>query len=315
MQRPFAHIFNNIRNNEDKNDLIALQLMCILDFQAESTNLYKRIEETQQPKLLLDLMGFRSYKSFIYYEYQGHGHLDGRYLKCRFCELYGPYVLVLTHMTINHDEHIGLVKCAYCNQTDLKKHFNDGTMQACYAQYLRKPDIIDTIQDGATSDIVTEFYGFLKLLAIELGVHTRRILHNFTGTAYGGIELITKRNARTPNSYEVTYRQRRIRKTISTEKLSTLANQVWMHFYGRMLPIANSAHCHNDNGTRERSTRLNSRRSGLSQVIRNEKHIVLANLFRFFFYSYLGFFFFFFFVLFSFNTFARMLILKHQTMI
>lgn len=270
MQRPFARIFDNIQNNEEKDDLVALQVMCILDFQAETMELYKRIEETGQPKLLLDLMRFRSYKSFIYYEYQGHGQLDGKYLKCRYCELYGSYVLILTHMTINHDEHIGSVKCAYCNQIDLKKHFNDGTMQTCYERYLRKPDVMDTIQDDSTSKIVADFYAFLKILSINLGIFTRRTLHTFTGTAYGALELINKRSARAAKSYEVIYRQRRIRKTISTEKLGTLANQVWLQFYGRLLPIV---HFQNDNDTRERSTRLNNRRSGLSQVIRNEKII------------------------------------------
>lgn len=281
MQRSFAHVFENIRNNEDKSDLIALQLMCILDYHAENLNLYKRIEETRQPKLLLDLMRFRSYKSFIYYEYQGHGQLDSKYLKCRYCELFGPYVLILTHMTINHDEHIGLVKCAYCNQTDLKKHFSDGTMQVCYERYLRKPDMIDTIQDNSTVEIVTDFYRFLKVLSVDLGVYTRRTLHIFTGTAYGALELISKRNTRVANSYEVIYRQRRIRKTISTEKLSTLANQVWIQFYGRML--FNVSPTRNDNGTRERSTRLNNRRSTFSQVVWNKKkNIVQVELFTFF---------------------------------
>lgn len=256
LRQPFAPVFNNLRSNEDKSDVIALELMCILDYHLQSMNLYNRIAETQRPKLLMDLMRFRSYKSFFYYEYQGHGQLEGKYLKCRFCELFGPYVLILTHMTINHDEHIGLVKCAYCNQTDLKTHFQHGTMQTCYERYLEKPDVADVIDDTLTPTIITDFYGFLKNLSINLGVHTRRILHSFTGTFYGATDRISGRNARIA-SYEVGYRQRKTRKNISIEKLNAIASHVWMDFYGRILPIQSSEPDENDGGTNERSTRSN----------------------------------------------------------
>lgn len=267
-RRPFARIVNNLRNHDENNDPIALKLMCILDFQAEGLNLYSRIAETQRPKLLLDLMDFRTFKSFIYYEYQNHGQLENKYMKCRFCELFGPYVLILTHMTINHDEHVGLVKCAYCNQTDLKKHFNDGSMQRCYERYLQKPEVADVIGDNIIPDIVIEFYGFLKTLSIELGVYIRRNLHSFTGSAFGGLEPIFGRKPR----YEVVFKQRKIRKTILSEKLDTIASNVWMQFYGRPIPITTSIQ-NNDDASTERMTRSN-RRNVNSQVIWHEIVII-----------------------------------------
>lgn len=251
LQRSFANVFNNLRNQDEKNNPIALLLMCALDFEVEKRKLYARIANTQCPKLLLDLMGFRTYKSFFYYEYQNHGQLESKYLKCKFCELYGPYVLILTHMTINHDEHIGLVMCAYCDQTELKDHFRNGSIQACYEQYLQKPDVADVIGDDLIPKIVTEFYGCLKFLSIKLGVHTRRILHIFTGSGFGKIEPIAGRKSR----YEVFYKQRKVRKTLSCKKLDSIVSETWVKIYNRPIPISISIQ--NDNVTSERSTRSN----------------------------------------------------------
>lgn len=273
LRRPFADIFNNLRNPDEKDNPIGLMLMCILDYQADKLKFYTRIAETQHPKLLLDLMGFRTYKSFFYYEYQNHGQLENKYLKCKFCDLYGPYVLILTHMTISHDEHIGLVYCAYCNETDLKTHFNDGSMQTCYERYKQKPDVADVIGDNLIPNIVKKFYDSLKNLSMLLGVHTRRYLHSFTGIAYGWLDPIFGSNAR----YEVVFRQRKVRKTISKEKLNTFAKNVWMQFYGRPIPI--SIWVQNDDATAERSTRSN-RSNVNSQVICYENAFYIFYIFQ-----------------------------------
>lgn len=83
------------------------------------------------------------------------------------CELFGPYVLFLTHMCmITRARRFSEVYLMIT--TDLKQHFDDGTMQTYYEKYLRKPELADLIGDTLTPEIVKQFYGFLKNFSILL---------------------------------------------------------------------------------------------------------------------------------------------------
>lgn len=129
--RKIAPVFDKLREFE-KNDETALKFMSIVDYDFVKGDLYDRIQATNQPKLLHELLGFHSYKSFVYYNYIDSVHFDEKYLKCRNCEFFGPYALTLTHMAINHNIHNGFKQCAYCNHENLDKHFQENSFYGCY---------------------------------------------------------------------------------------------------------------------------------------------------------------------------------------
>lgn len=209
---PFASIFEQ---SNEKDDAVALKLMCIVNFETQRHSLYPRIQEAS-PKLLAQLMQFHSYGTFKYYDYQVGGEIGKRVLKCKFCELIGPYGLILTHMAINHNAHIGLKKCAYCNRVVLKRHFADASIEQCYARYLRNNHIEMDAGTMKVYKIVIKFYDMLKDLSIKFAISTIRN-HGFRGDGHqvgvqfshgqdsgsasdsdNGIKKITVFNVRTP---------------------------------------------------------------------------------------------------------------------
>lgn len=168
---PFAVIFD--RSNE-KGDDIALKLMCIVDYNAQRLDLYARMQAAQ-PKLLAQLMQFQSFGTFKYYDYQLGNQLGIRVLKCKCCDLTGPYGHILTHMAINHNAHVPSKTCAYCNQTDLKMHLADDSLHQCFANYLRSNQCE---WDEKICDIVTDFYDMLKELADKFKI---KVVRSFAG--------------------------------------------------------------------------------------------------------------------------------------
>lgn len=206
----FAPIFEQ---SNEKNDAVALKLMCIVDFETQRHDLYPRMQKPS-PKLLPQLMQFHSYGTFKYYDYQVGVRIGKRVLKCKFCDLIGPYGLILTHMAINHNAHIGLKRCVYCNRNDLKEHFADETMEHCYASYLQRHDIEVDRGTMKSYTIVKKFYDMLKELSVKFGISTFRN-YGFRGSGYqvaarpsnkydndsasdSDIEKITDFNIRTP---------------------------------------------------------------------------------------------------------------------
>lgn len=164
---PFAPIFDQ---SNEKGDHVALKLMCIIDYNAQRLDLYSRMQSAH-PKLLAHLMQFHSFGTFKYYDYQTGNELGIRVLKCKFCDLTGPYGRILTHMAINHNEHVRLKTCAYCNRTDLKKHFADDSLHQCFASYLRNNCCE---WDEKICKIVTDFYDMLKELADKFKIKAVR---------------------------------------------------------------------------------------------------------------------------------------------
>lgn len=183
----FAPIF---QQSNEKDHHLALKLMCIVDFHAQKWNLYERVAKAGNPKLLMQLIKFDSYGSFKYYDYQVGKGIGKRVLKCKFCDLVGPYGLILSHMAITHNAHIPLKTCAYCMRTDLKKHFDEDELHQCYEKYIERENIErDKIE--MVCEIVTDFYGMLKALSDKFKTTTIRN-HSFTGKGYTTVERLNR---------------------------------------------------------------------------------------------------------------------------
>lgn len=181
----FASIFRN-STEKDRSDPTALKLMCIVDYNTQRLELYERMQAAY-PKLMTHLMQFHSYGLFKYYDYLVGHEIGKRVLQCKFCELIGPYGLILTHISINHDAHIGLKTCVYCNRTDLKKHFSDDSLPECYSNYLQR----NSIQwDENVCTIVFEFYDMLKEISAKFDISTIRH-HGFAGKGHGTVERLS----------------------------------------------------------------------------------------------------------------------------
>lgn len=184
-QGAFAQIFRNANANEQCNP-VAVKLMCIVDYNVQRLNLYE-LMRAAYPKLVAQLLQFHSYGMFKYFDYTVGLEIGQRVLQCKFCELIGPYALILTHMSVNHDAHIGSKQCVYCNRTELRKHFGDGTLAECYTNYLERTHIQ---RDENVCNIVTEFYKMLKNISSDFDISTIRN-HGFAGKGHGTVERLS----------------------------------------------------------------------------------------------------------------------------
>ncbi|XP_031622453.1 uncharacterized protein LOC116340226 [Contarinia nasturtii] len=221
--RPIGPIFHN---SKEKDDLEALKLMCVLDYYATNRKLYPII--MAQPKLLQHLMQLNSYSSFQYYNCQVNHAIGERQFQCAFCELLGPYALIMTHMAINHDSHMSLKMCAYCKRESVVDHNANGTLEVCYNQYLKKYGI-DLANDEKLK-IVTDFYKLLKDLAESLNVVIQRVEH-FTGRFQPRTEQIPRKIPNFPTTCMV-FTPRRSSKKMKSDKLDYLFNMVVGFVFG-----------------------------------------------------------------------------------
>lgn len=183
-KRPIAPIFE--KSNE-KNNEVALKFMCLVDFYAAERKLYDAIN--QHPKLLSQLMQFHSYGSFIYYNYQLNRGVGDCLLQCKFCELTGPIGCIMVHMAINHNAHIGVKMCVYCNREELNAHIHDGTLIKCYKSYMDRYGIVAS--NIKTSKILINFYRLVKSLADTLGVMITRS-DTFGGVGYSRVVQVDR---------------------------------------------------------------------------------------------------------------------------
>lgn len=180
---PFAPIFEQ---SDEKDNPIALKLMCIVDYYAQRWDLYTSIQGSNSLKLLQQLMQFRSYGSFKYYDYPAS--MGKRVLQCKFCDLTASYGLILTHMAINHNAHIGMTMCNYCNSTELKRHFDQNSMGECYANYIQRNGIE---VNETVCKIVVDFYAMLKKISDKFKITTVRN-NTFTGKGYSVVERLDR---------------------------------------------------------------------------------------------------------------------------
>lgn len=181
LERPFNLI---LMSSKEHNNPVALMMMCIVDYYMERKGLYARMAQT--PEILSKLLQFHSYASFRYYEYRSKylKHYNGdKLLRCSLCHLVGNYEHILTHMAINHNEHVGITKCAYCKRKDVKLHINDKKFdryelfRKCSDKYVQKWKIV---KDDKELKIVTDFYDMLKEVAQKIDACTSRT-HLFEG--------------------------------------------------------------------------------------------------------------------------------------
>lgn len=171
--RPIAPI---LEQSDEKENLIALKVMCVLDFEMEQNHLYDRIQNAKRDTLMMQLMQFHTFQSFKFYEYNVKREIKQFALRCTACGLLGPYACILSHMAINHDLHIGLKMCLYCDRVQLQKHFDNNSLERCYRSYLREQNI--TENDTNVCKIVTEFYDLLKKISEKFSIITTRN-HNY----------------------------------------------------------------------------------------------------------------------------------------
>lgn len=227
--RPIAPIFEGLKTHEKTNE-VALRFMCVIDSEMSKKNLYDRINATDYPKILHELLGFHSYKDFTYYEYRDNIEFDGKLLKCQYgqCQFVGNYMLILTHMAINHKMDIGSQMCLYCDENEeLKKHFQEKTFQACYDRYLdhmrRLNDISDDfIEDNAVHAIISDFYEMLKGCAHKLDVVATRRLHEYMGKKFQQSEQLPREGSNEMSRRVSVLRPRRLEKKFSAKKLNEL---------------------------------------------------------------------------------------------
>lgn len=233
--RPIGPIIGCLDENEE-NDETALRLMCIIDYELERrTNFYKRISETKLPKLLHELLGFHSYKSFQYYDYIGNCQFNRKYLHCKYgqCQFFGPYMLVMTHMAINHNMHCGIKLCAYCCHVELKLHFAENSFQKCYEKYLKREEISDIIVESSVIyEIISDFYNVIKDCSIRLGVRSRRQLHNYSGKGFGTAEQLAKNYGGYISKETIVFQPKLTGKPILIDQLNKEFHRVMIMFYG-----------------------------------------------------------------------------------
>lgn len=174
------------RDSDEKNNLIALKLMCVVDYHVSHNNLYNRIKmQTEYPKLLKELLSFRSFGSFAYYNYQMNKSKFGKMVfKCKWCELVGNVEFIFTHMAINHNAHISVNGCVYC---DRREHANETEFLKCYTEYLQKHSV--TFDENVTK-VVADFYEMLKKLSADtLNVCIKRN-HCYLAKGRGNVESL-----------------------------------------------------------------------------------------------------------------------------
>ncbi len=174
-------IYPIYENSSEKESVIALQFMCILDFHANyKMKLYDRIKQHQQPKLLGQLMQFRRFEKFRYYHYAVNKQYGDYVLQCQYCYLVGRCGYILTHMVLNHNVHISLKDCVFCNRETLEAHLGNGSLGQCYSEYVERNEIESDINVGET---VTIFYDGLKKLCQKLKIFSTR-KKSYAGRGY-----------------------------------------------------------------------------------------------------------------------------------
>lgn len=167
MTRPISSI---VINSPEKDFDIALKVMAVLDYYVEKNGLYREMK--QIPKLMEQLMRFRFFGSFKFYEYALKKSLFGtKLLQCESCEFIGPYITTLHHMVLSHDRHQSSMICSYCNTSPLRDHEQYYTLENCYMNYKIRQQINSNYE---CPPVVTDFYELVRKIASKLGVRIKR---------------------------------------------------------------------------------------------------------------------------------------------
>ncbi|XP_055299876.1 uncharacterized protein LOC129567244 [Sitodiplosis mosellana] len=178
--RPIASIVNASSEKYNSN---ALKMMCILDYQLENSGFYQDKEIVAMPKLMRQLLNVHSFASFKYIKYRNAAEVNDKVLKCKYCQLIGPYLVVLELMVINHDFHASAVLCMWCEKDDFETHNTSKSLDVCYSKYLEK---LSSIHFPA---VIVKFYDLLKRLAKALDMKTDRSRY-FKNAMFDSLETI-----------------------------------------------------------------------------------------------------------------------------
>lgn len=206
------------------NDENALKFMVVVDYYMEKKKLYDRIK--RHPKLLEQLLKFKSYGTFLFYNCKVKQEIGQSLLKCVSCGLVGRYENILCHMIVNHNTHLSHTQCAYCKRTDLDTHFKNGSFQECYSNYLKKEDI--NVSNNIKVQIIEKFYDTLREMSEFLGVAILRV-ENYAGIGYKKSEFIDDPDF-SPKCF--VYKNRSSKKTMDPAKLDKLVQNALEKIYG-----------------------------------------------------------------------------------
>lgn len=167
MNRPISSI---VVNSLEKDSDIALKVMSVVDYLVEKNGLYTEIMAT--PKLLDQLLRFRYFGLFRFYEYKMKRSLVGaKLLQCESCEFIAPYITTMEHMVLSHNRHKSSNQCQWCQKTALRAHEKFHTLENCYMNYKIKQQISSNYR---CPDVIVKFYSLINKIANKLGVRITR---------------------------------------------------------------------------------------------------------------------------------------------
>lgn len=212
---------------DEKNNLIALKLMSVIDHKLEKFAMYEEIISAS-PKLLKQLLGIKKFSKLHLWKYRVPNKFDKKCVLLCKVNLIGPYYLIHMHMASTHDAHYGAKVCMYCNKYEIKRHIDENSLQTCYEQYLAKEDITDT----KFPSIIVKFYDMLEELCNRLGISSVR---NESYTAAGHKRKRTFFEADPTGDIHETYFEfdkARHRSTFNEKVLNNLFKKVIIDFYG-----------------------------------------------------------------------------------
>lgn len=164
LARPISAILRTTQTENEK----TLKLMYIIDCCLQRWQLYPDI--LKYPKLLEQLLRFKSYENFQFYEYKMKKKPFGQLLLgCQCCEFVAPYIITLEHMVVNHGRHRSAEECQWCCSSTIHQHIASNTLERCYSEYINKHQIN---VDPSVCQLIEMVFKHLRVLAEDLGVLT-----------------------------------------------------------------------------------------------------------------------------------------------
>lgn len=130
----------------------------------------RRQSQVEETSLFDQLLSIQSFGKFHYFKYKPAKNDFEFILQCTHCHLIGPYYLVLSHMALTHDIHVGSKLCQWCKKSDMNDHIVKDAVEVCYGKYLKNKNISCT----KPPEIIGYFYTMIEHLAKKLGVCTER---------------------------------------------------------------------------------------------------------------------------------------------
>lgn len=220
-KRPIASLLRRIESES------ALKLLCIVDWRLQKFKLYEHI--VKHPKLLEQLVCFRSYEQFHFYEYRMKKDPFGmNLLQCECCEFVAPYNITLEHMVLNHGYHRSARVCQWCRKMDIREHIESNTLDQCYREYMDQNKIS---VNSIACRLINEVFKILRSLAGRLQVLTQRQSNYCARTFARTDHTITIDDTDDEDSSNDNFITPRMRgKTMNSEHLNRLFG-VAMHFF------------------------------------------------------------------------------------